>query len=562
MGRAWVAVAERMGRVSDGDEDEEAHGEGSVKRSSPAPRTLPTQRPTPPDVPVTTTVQSQPPRQARRDRDPDAPARPSRMPTDSYLEWHGGSYRVSVNVPIRVRDEIGSPKLRRDLGTDSLRVANMLKERYVAEFKGRIQAALDAKGLGRKKDMIEAMELAALLADLRERKASRIDIAEVEEEILKRAHEMRWEEAPWVSQREIPSEEFPDGVAEFQRPTNDQSTRASQWAAVALGDATPIDWWHRGYMAGTDVQIRTKADDVRSLRILLEWLQSKGIPPYVERITAQRARLFADDLPSLTGLAPATNNKYLSRLSSYWNWMVPRVAGLQHNPWLGVTVVKRKVKADEEERPFTDTEVAKLLMGPATPHMRDLMMIGALTGARLDAIVDLKVRDTEDSLITFKPQKKETSERTIPIHPALEEVIARRCEGKGPDDDLFPEWPPVRKVGSMRERSFKASNHFTDYRREVGVAHVLPGKRRSLINFHSFRRWFISRLEQADVPGDLIAAIVGHKRSGLTLGRYSSGPLLRQAAEAIARVKLPPLDGSPIVEPRGLRGRQKPGGGA
>ncbi|MEL6061823.1 MULTISPECIES: tyrosine-type recombinase/integrase [unclassified Methylobacterium] len=484
------------------------------------------------------------------------------MPTDSYLEWHGGSYRVSVNVPIRIRDEIGAPKLRKDLGTDSLRVANMLKERYVSEFKGRIQAALDAKGLGRKKQMIEAMELAALLAELRERKAPKAEIDEVEQEILQRSHEMRWEAAPWVVQREIPSEEFPDGQAHFQVPTEEQSDRARQWAAVALGDATPIDWWHRDYLAGTDVQIRTKADDVRSLRLLLEWLQSKGVPGYVERVTAQRARLFADDLPGMTGLAPATNNKYLSRLSSYWNWMVPRVHGLQHNPWLGVTVAKRKTKADEEERPFTDAEVARLLMGPATPHMRDLMMLGALTGARLDAIVDLKVRDTDDGLITFKPQKKETSERTIPAHPLLEDVIARRCEGKGPDDDLFPEWPPVRKVGSMRERSFKASNHFTDYRREAGVDHVLPGKRRSLVNFHSFRRWFISRLEQADVPGDLIAAIVGHKRSGLTLGRYSSGPLLRQAAEAIARVKLPPLDGSPIVEPRGLRARPKPGGDA
>lgn len=552
MGRAWVAVADGVGRVS--DDDKEAHGEGSVKPSSPpSPRTLPSQRPT---------ARTEPPApeepQTRRARRAGA----ARMPTDAYLEWHGGSYRVSVNVPIRVRDEIGSPKLRKDLGTDSLKMANRLKERHVAEFKARIRAALDAKGLSRKKEMIEAMELAALLADMRERNAPKAEIQEVEQEILERAHEMRWENAPWITQREIPSEEAPDGVAHFQSPTQDQNAQARQWAAVALGDATPLDWWHKEYMAHTDVQIRTKADDVRSLRLLLEWLNAKGLPATVERVTAQRARLFADDLPGMTGLAPATNNKYLSRLSSYWTWMIPRVSTLQANPWLGVTVAKRKTKADEEERPFTDGEIAQLLMGPATPHMRDLMMIGALTGARLDAIVDLKVRDTEDGLVTFKPQKKETSERTIPIHPALEEVIARRCEGKGPDDDLFPEWPPVRKVGSMRERSFKASNHFTDYRREVGVAHVLPGKRRSLVNFHSFRRWFVSRLEQADVTGDLIAAIVGHKRSGLTLGRYSSGPLLRQAAEAIARVKLPPLDGSPIVEPRGLRARPKPGGDA
>lgn len=48
---------------------------------------------------------------------------------------------------------------------------------------------------------------------------------------------------------------------------------------------------------------------------------------------------------------------------------------------------------NKKERSFTNEKVAKLLMGQATPHMRDLM-IAALTGARLDAFVDLKVSDT------------------------------------------------------------------------------------------------------------------------------------------------------------------------
>ena len=35
------------------------------------------------------------------------------------------------------------------------------------------------------------------------------------------------------------------------------------------------------------------------------------------------------------------------------------------------------------------------------------MMIAALTGARLEAIVDLRAGDCEAGLFTFKPQKKE-----------------------------------------------------------------------------------------------------------------------------------------------------------
>jgi integrase len=170
--------------------------------------------------------------------------------------------------------------------------------------------------------------------------------------------------------------------------------------------------------------------------------------------------------------------------------------------------------------------------------MHDLMRIGALTGARLDVIVDLKVKDCVDGRFVFKPQKKEKSERAVPIHRALADIITRRTEGKGPEDDVFPEWPPS-KGDSERERSFKASNAFTIYRRKVGVDEVVPGKRRSLVNFHSFRRWFITKAEQAGQLENIIAVVVGHKRKGLTLGRYSAGPLFSQAQACVEAVKLP-----------------------
>ena len=91
----------------------------------------------------------------------------------------------------------------------------------------------------------------------------------------------------------------------------------------------------------------------------------------------------------------------------------------------------------------------------------------------------------------------------------------------------------------MRERSFKASNAFTEYRRSVGVDDMVEGKRRSLVNFHSFRRWFITEAERADQPENIIAAVVGHKRQGMTLGTYSAGPKLAQARRCVEAVKLP-----------------------
>jgi integrase len=209
--------------------------------------------------------------------------------------------------------------------------------------------------------------------------------------------------------------------------------------------------------------------------------------------------------------------------------------------WKGIKLPEPKTPHDEVERAFTDNEARRLLEGPASPAMRDLMMIAALSGARLEAIVDLRARDVEGGLFTFKPQKRESGPRATPIHSALRTIVARRVKGKSGADDLFPEYPVPKRSTSQRERSFSASKEFTAYRRSVGVEDVVEGKRRSLVNFHSWRRFFVTKAEQAGQPEHIIAVAVGHKRAGVTLGRYSAGPLMEQVRACVESVKLPRL---------------------
>ena len=151
-----------------------------------------------------------------------------------------------------------------------------------------------------------------------------------------------------------------------------------------------------------------------------------------------------------------------------------------------------------------------------------------------------------------KAQKREAGEREVPIHPDLAADLKRRIAGKAPADDLFPEWPGPKKPDSKRERSFKASNAFTQYRRACGVEERPEGRRRSRVNFHSFRRWFITKAERATGDGDPVAAIVGHKRKGMTLGLYSGGPLFKRAKTCIAKVRLPQLTDRPLKEERAV----------
>ena len=93
------------------------------------------------------------------------------------------------------------------------------------------------------------------------------------------------------------------------------------------------------------------------------------------------------------------------------------------------------------------------------------MMIGALSGARIDAIASLKVCDCKNGAFTFKRQK-EPRDRTIPIHSQLTGIVARRVKGKGPAEFLFHEMPIAT---STRPRSAAASQAFTRYRRKMKI---------------------------------------------------------------------------------------------
>lgn len=449
-----------------------------------------------------------------------------------FLEQNGGKWRVSIAVPRELQAKLGATRLKRPLKTDSLAIANRLKWQVVAELRVVIEEARRGTAAAHGDPLVEeALEMARLRA--RARTAE--DVEDLDGAIVIRAEELQGHPI---------GEELDFGTGAMMPVYDDaKEERARRYAEMAQGKATPIALHHEQFIIQAHNKKRTEGDDRRAMRFLLAWCEREHVRPVLQAITRKVAVRFMDALPEIAKadqqLSPVTLNKYLGRLSRYWEWLVRREEA-ETNVWDRLKLTEPRMAAGEEERAFTDREVATLLNGPAEQRMQDLMRIAALTGARLDAIVDLKVGGCGDGLFIFKPQKRETGERAVPIHPDLAEIVVRRTEGKRPEDDLFPEWPPPRKAGSVRERSFKASNQFTAYRRAVGVNEVVAGKRRARVNFHSWRRWFITKAEQADQPESIIAAVVGHRRKGMTLGRYSAGPLIAQARRCVEAVRLPP----------------------
>ena len=145
------------------------------------------------------------------------------------------------------------------------------------------------------------------------------------------------------------------------------------------------------------------------------------------------------------------------------------------------------------------------------------------------------------------------------VHHGREVMVSVAARGLSKSQIILEHGTPRTELTRLFLKAYhageRASNEFTEYRRSVGVEEVVPGRRRSLVNFHSFRRDFITKAEQADQMEHIIAVVVGRKRTGMTLGRYSGGPLLEQAGRCVEAVRLPFEHASSTPSKGTLRGR-------
>lgn len=322
---------------------------------------------------------------------------------------------------------------------------------------------------------------------------------------------------------------------------------------VVSGRATPLaeylDEWiaDRGFNAGSASHHR-KAFDVLS-----RWCKTARAKATLEAMTNKVAWQFCDKNLHVRYPDPKTFNNYLWSYRSYWKWLVRR-GRVEANPWLGMNDDGRSTRLRDQgarKRPFADGEIRALLSGRPPEPLHDLMMVAALTGARINAICELRVRDCKADAFTFQPAKQELTSRRVPIHPDLKEIVALRIKGKAPKEFLFHECP---EATAKRPRSAAPSQAFTRYRRDLEVDEKADWKRQSNVDFHSFRRWFTTKAEQAGQPPHIIDAVTGHKRPGETLGRYSQGPSIEQLRMCVEAVKLPTLP----AHVRRLLSRPKP----
>jgi integrase len=425
-----------------------------------------------------------------------------------HLQLHGRQYRARVSIPADVRKAFGDKAfLIAPLGTSDLTEADRRKGEYVSRFKRQIAQARDTG-----------------------------------EPILHDARMFRrWEEERIAANPNDPED---DKAADAQLLevseiiAEEHGNEASQaFYEIASGRATPLTEYFEEWIADRGFNEGSASHHRKAFAVIAGWCKSARVKATLEAITNKVAWQFRDKCLHVRYPDPKTFNNYLWSYRSHWKWLARR-ARVEANPWLGMNDDGRSTRIRDQgarKRPFTDGEIRALLSGRPPEPLHDLMMVAALSGARINAICDLRVSDCKGACFTFRRAKQEPDDRRVPIHSDLKEIVSRRCAGKEPKEFLFHECP---EATAKRPRSAAASQAFTRYRRDLEVDERADWKRQSNVDFHSFRRWFTTRAEQAGQLPHIIDAVTGHKRPGETLGRYSQGPSMKQLRECVEAVKL------------------------
>lgn len=309
-----------------------------------------------------------------------------------------------------------------------------------------------------------------------------------------------------------------------------------------------IDKYLEAYLCEAKLAPKTTMERRHLIRRFDEWASLNHI--YLNHVDRTLAGHYYAQ--HISPLHKSTAKKHLGSVKLYWDYLIKRGHISGQNPWQGQAMPDRSRRiernAHQQERPFTDDEILTLLNSTYPPRMNeaykaqlhDAMKISALSGMRLAEIITLWVEEcitheNGDSYFNIRQGKTSAAKRTIPIHPQLLEIIHKRQHGKKSDDWLFHE------LSKERDPSDIFSKRFAAYRNKLNVRDNVKNQRRSLVNFHSFRRWFITKAEQAGIQENIISEVVGHTegRKSITLKVYSAGPSECQKINCVKAVQLP-----------------------
>jgi len=233
------------------------------------------------------------------------------------------------------------------------------------------------------------------------------------------------------------------------------------------------------------------------------------------------------------GKGISTIKRVLGAYKNYWHYLQDtRIVTSDINPFEHPFLhskIKRTLKGNTKRQAFTALETVELWQAAKDKNdeqLADLIMLAAYTGARINELCSLQLKDVTTDVIRIRKSKTAAGDREIPLHSQLLPLISK-LQNQSTDNHL------VTGLSSNKygDRSNAIGKRFGRLKTEGGFDRTLV--------FHSFRKTLITLLEQAGVPENFSCDIVGHEKGTIGYGHYSGGASLANKKEAIEKVKYP-----------------------
>jgi integrase/recombinase XerD len=244
------------------------------------------------------------------------------------------------------------------------------------------------------------------------------------------------------------------------------------------------------------------------------------------------------------GLSAQTINHYLGAAKQFCRWLVADRRAADHplahlkagNVKLDRRHDRRELSAAEFEALVAATRTGRSRKGLSGPDRAKLYTVAAYTGLRASELASLtpesfSLTATPPTLAVAAAYSKHRREDTVPVHPALVELLAPWLADRPAGVRLWPgKWAAQKGGGKMLradlkvarlawvrsattddERTARSQSDFLAYEDSAG----------RFADFHALRHTFITNLVKADVHPKVAKELARHSTITLTMDRYA-----------------------------------------
>ena len=414
-----------------------------------------------------------------------------------YLQKRRRQWYAILEIPKTLRQQFGRPRFVQSLETESLSVAEKKVLPVIVGWRRQIDIA---KGVyvGTDDELF-----AAVMRVRRDTQRAKVDGRELVE--------------LQMAQEEV-------AMMEALGPNNDYSGDDALFNAVniAHGKTHLLREHIEEFLASRDVVPKTTDMQRRDLGLFANKFQ------YAHNATRLRVIDWVNvTLGTEQNLSLGTRSRMISAARVYWDYLEKNKGLTIPSPLHKVLPPKPKKKTkamiEAQRKAFRVADYHKLLEGCVDDTLKDLITLAAYTGCRIEELCILKLENVSDDKVEIVDAKSEAGWRTIPIHHHIAQTVARLVATS--TDGYLLSGLTFNKYGN---RSNAIGKSFGRLKKQVGYGESYV--------FHSFRKGFATQLENANIPVNVSARLMGHEVQGQTFGNYSDGLALKGLREAINHV--------------------------